>query len=425
MAKKSNVGEDIKNIVQDALDSTDFKQLNKNITETVNRALEEARKSTDQWQKQGKTRVSRKKKADLDQMAYTDYETVEIDEAAKSSYYDRQQRELARSKNKKQNLIARSPAGRVSGMLMLVFGNIGLGITAILFLGAFIFAEFTNSFAGIMGSSSIVLLPLAAVFTGLVIKGSSLRNRFKRFRQYVERLNGRKFCQISELAKPVSRSDKFVVKDLRKMIDVLMFPKGRIDETETYLFLDDESYQSHLRLEEGKRLKEAQEQKNAEIKQREAADPTLKAVNEAIAEGAAIIKEIRQANEEIEAQEISLKLDRLEKVISKIFEFVEKNPQDVSEIRKFMGYYLPTTLKLVRVYRDLDQEVIQGANIQSTKKEIENTLDTINHAFENLLDGFYQDTAMDIASDISVLNTILAQEGLTKKDFKQGDQNGR
>ncbi|MDK2937743.1 MAG: hypothetical protein PWP62_2751, partial [Eubacteriaceae bacterium] len=264
MAKKSNVGEDIKNIVQDALDSTDFKQLNKNITETVNRALEEARKSTDQWQKQGKTRVSRKKKADLDQMAYTDYETVEIDEAAKSSYYDRQQRELARSKNKKQNLIARSPAGRVSGMLMLVFGNIGLGITAILFLGAFIFAEFTNSFAGIMGSSSIVLLPLAAVFTGLVIKGSSLRNRFKRFRQYVERLNGRKFCQISELAKPVSRSDKFVVKDLRKMIDVLMFPKGRIDETETYLFLDDESYQSHLRLEEGKRLKEAQEQKNAE-----------------------------------------------------------------------------------------------------------------------------------------------------------------
>jgi hypothetical protein len=79
----------------------------------------------------------------------------------------------------------------------------------------------------------------------------------------------------------------------------------------------------------------------------------------------------------------------------------------------------------VRVYRDLDQEVIQGANIQSTKKEIENTLDTINHAFENLLDGFYQDTAMDIASDISVLNTILAQEGLTKKDFKQGDQNGR
>jgi 5-bromo-4-chloroindolyl phosphate hydrolysis protein len=308
---------------------------------------------------------------------------------------------------------------------MLVFGNIGLGITAILFLGAFIFAEFTNSFAGIMGSSSIVLLPLAAVFTGLLIKGSSLRNRFKRFRQYVERLNGRKFCQISELAKPVSRSDKFVVKDLRKMIDVLMFPKGRIDETETYLFLDDESYQSHLRLEEGKRLKEAQEQKNAEIKQREAADPTLKAVNEAIAEGAAIIKEIRQANEEIEAQEISLKLDRLEKVISKIFEFVEKNPQDVSEIRKFMGYYLPTTLKLVRVYRDLDQEVIQGANIQSTKKEIENTLDTINHAFENLLDGFYQDTAMDIASDISVLNTILAQEGLTKKDFKQGDQNGR
>jgi 5-bromo-4-chloroindolyl phosphate hydrolysis protein len=84
-----------------------------------------------------------------------------------------------------------------------------------------------------------------------------------------------------------------------------------------------------------------------------------------------------------------------------------------------MDYYLPTTLKLVSVYRDLDAEPIQGANIMATKKEIEETLDTISHAFENLLDSFYEDTAMDVSTDISVLNTMLAQEGLTQRDFKK------
>ena len=85
-----------------------------------------------------------------------------------------------------------------------------------------------------------------------------------------------------------------------------------------------------------------------------------------------------------------------------------------------MGYYLPTTLKLVNAYREMDAEPIQGENIRSAKHEIEETLDTINYAFENLLDSFYQDKAMDISTDITVLETMLAQEGLTEKDFNTG-----
>ena len=60
---------------------------------------------------------------------------------------------------------------------------------------------------------------------------------------------------------------------------------------------------------------------------------------------------------------------------------------------------------------------MEGSNIANTKKEIEHTLDTINQAFELLLDSLFQDKAWDISSDISVLNTMLAQEGLTKRDF--------
>ena len=117
---------------------------------------------------------------------------------------------------------------------------------------------------------------------------------------------------------------------------------------------------------------------------------------------------------------ISQKLDRLEIILCKIFEYVENHTDELPETRKFMGYYLPTTLKLVNAYREMDAEPIQGENIRSAKHEIEATLDTINYAFENLLDSFYQDKAMDISTDITVLETMLAQEGLTEKDFNTG-----
>jgi len=86
-------------------------------------------------------------------------------------------------------------------------------------------------------------------------------------------------------------------------------------------------------------------------------------------------------------------------------------------MKKMMSYYLPTTVKLLNVYEELDTQAIQGPNILKSKQEIEQTLDTLNIAFEKLLDDFYQEIAWDVSSDISVLNTMLAQEGLTKSDF--------
>ena len=91
----------------------------------------------------------------------------------------------------------------------------------------------------------------------------------------------------------------------------------------------------------------------------------------------------------------------------------------MTDISRMMDYYLPTTVKLLEAYEDLDAEPVQGENIISSKKEIEKTLDTLNVAFEKLLDSLFQDTAWDVSSDISVLEMMLAQEGLTKDDFKE------
>ena len=84
-----------------------------------------------------------------------------------------------------------------------------------------------------------------------------------------------------------------------------------------------------------------------------------------------------------------------------------------------MDYYLPTTMKLLEAYEELDVQPVQGENIISSKKEIEDTIDTLNIAFEKLLDSLFQDTAWDVSSDISVLHTMLAQEGLTEDGLKK------
>lgn len=109
----------------------------------------------------------------------------------------------------------------------------------------------------------------------------------------------------------------------------------------------------------------------------------------------------------------------MEMLVDKIFDRVEQNPASVGDIRKLMEYYLPTTIKLLQAYQDLDAQPVQGENIISSKKEIEKTLDTLNMAFEKLLDDLFQETAWDVSTDISVLHTMLAQEGLTEDGLKK------
>ena len=140
-------------------------------------------------------------------------------------------------------------------------------------------------------------------------------------------------------------------------------------------------------------------------------------VRKIIEEGNSYIEKIRFCNDQISDAQFSAKLSRLELIVTKIFNCVKENPDFASDLRKFMDYYLPTTWKLIDAYRMLDQQPVEGENISSSKKEISDTLDTINAAFENLLDRFFQSTAWDISTDISVLQTMLAQEGLTDQGF--------
>jgi len=395
----SNLGEEIKSIVKEAINSTDFKQLNKNISNTVNSALEEVKKGV----QRGKA-VWYETSARIDDEEETETETQVVERPLRAP-------------------VAKSPAGKISSIIMMVLGYFGIGFSAFVLAAVGIAVGISGSLIA-MGVSMGVLIPLLIICIILAVTGTKSRGRVKRFYEYVRTLNGQAYISVKQLASSVGKNDKFVVKDLLRMIRSGMFPEGRINDEKTYLLLSDEAYDAYEKYEEGVRLREREERRLKEEVERqqrmEAQNPILKETRLLIEEGKESIEQIREANEAISGEVISQKLDRLEIILCKIFEYVENHTDELPETRKFMGYYLPTTLKLVNAYREMDAEPIQGENIRSAKHEIEETLDTINYAFENLLDSFYQDKAMDISTDITVLETMLAQEGLTEKDFNTG-----
>lgn len=124
------------------------------------------------------------------------------------------------------------------------------------------------------------------------------------------------------------------------------------------------------------------------------------------------VSEMHRLNDNIEDPAISAQIDRLESTTKKIIAHVVQNPEKLTQIRKFMNYYLPTTLKLLNAYDRMDDAGISGDNIDSTKGKVENIMDAIVTAFDKQLDALFGDEALDVSTDITVMEQMLAREGI-------------
>ena len=147
-------------------------------------------------------------------------------------------------------------------------------------------------------------------------------------------------------------------------------------------------------------------------------------VDKVVAEGSEYLRQLRKADEDIEDEKISDAIVRMEEISFQIFAYVCDHPNKVGQIRKFMNYYLPTTIKLLNSYHRLSQQDVNGENIQSTMVEIERIMQTIVKAFEKQLDALFQDEAMDISADITVLEGMMAQEGISSEDDDEEETEG-
>ncbi len=129
-------------------------------------------------------------------------------------------------------------------------------------------------------------------------------------------------------------------------------------------------------------------------------------------EGYKSIKRLRELNDLIPHERLSALMDRLEIVSLSIFEHVTANPEKVSQIRRFINYYLPSTIKMMETWHDMSTKGVQADNIRSSMEKIENVMETMVKMYEKQLDTLYFHTALDISADIDVLESMFAQEGI-------------
>lgn len=157
---------------------------------------------------------------------------------------------------------------------------------------------------------------------------------------------------------------------------------------------------------------EAQEKEEPEEASQEKASTGDPKIDALIQEKDRAISEMRRLNDAIADETISAQIDQLEDITGKIIDQVIEYPEKQPQIRKFLIYYLPTTLKILNAYDRMGSTGVTGENIGGTMEKIETMMGTIVLSFQKQLDALFRDEAMDIASDITVMENMLAQEGL-------------
>ena len=409
--KYSNLGSEISDMVQKAIESQDFSQLSTEIQKTVGTIAENIVFS-----------VTDEGKADRrpDYMKNAQHKMEAAQNPWKGSARQTQNVQMP-AESTRQELYSPGGSGRLKGYFLFTLGIAGiLGCMA----GVLTLVIASKITGVVLTVPEAVLLFMAAGFGCMSWKGSGTLKQIKKFKNYVKKIGKRSSIPLEELASASGRSEKEVTKDIQDMLQNNMFLQGHLDLDEKKLFVTDSEYQTFLQEKKEKQNQQALEASKRAREEKETAELPPE-VRKLITDGKNYIEKIRKSNDAISDEEVSQKLYDLEIVTRKIFEYVKDHPECADDTKKLMKYYLPTTIKLLDSYEKLTEEELEGQhpeqlnNIAKSKKEIEDTLDTLNQAFAKLFDNLYQDTSMDITADISVLHTLLAQEGLTGKKIKE------
>ena len=297
---------------------------------------------------------------------------------------------------------ARSKAGKKleeqgNGRLLTIAGAI---VAAVFGLGAFSAFLDALSWGGLLYSLEDIFVPLAFCGGGLCMLWYGLRRgrRLKRYRQYLSLIGRRKSISVTTLAEATGFAPRKIREDLQDMLDDGIFPMGYLDLGSDQLFLPDDGIQDRPKEEPEKAPEPPKEVEGAE----------------------AALTEIRALNDAIEDPEMSRKIDRIGEITGNIFAYLREKPDKEGKLRSFLSYYLPTTLKILGSYAQLEAQGVEGENISAAKERIEGMMDKVVEGFEQQLDRLFQDDAMDITSDVAVLERMLEKDGLGNSGMTLG-----
>ena len=255
-----------------------------------------------------------------------------------------------------------------------------------------------------MGLLRQVFYPMGMMAGGvsLLLGSGAMKRRQRRFATYLRTVGQKQAVPLDYLARAADVSRKRVEKDVNLMLEKGMWgDEAYIDLGSGMLFKSQEAATAYF--DAAHRAKAEQEQPQ----QPAAAAP----------EGyAAILAQIRDLNDRIADERLSAQMDRMEQVAGRIFRLIEEDENKRAAAGTFLSYYLPTTLKLLENYAAFEEAGVSGENLSQAKAKIEKTMDSIVAGFEHQLDELYRTDAMDIDSDIRVMETMLRRDTASVAD---------
>ena len=238
-------------------------------------------------------------------------------------------------------------------------------------------------------SGPLVLLCCAAAGLGGLWAGVRKQKQARRYRSYLAMIGQKTTVSVSVLASATGLSPNRVREDLSDMLDEGLFPQGFLDYGGDRLVLT------------GGGISEPVEEPPA---------PAPKGDENAV------LAEIRTVNDAIKNEKMSAQIDRIGVITAKILDYQKSHPARAPQLHSFLSYYLPTTLKILRAYGQLEAQEVAGENITAAMQRIEGMMDKVVEGFEKQLDLLFQGDAMDITTDVEVLERMLAKDGLSDQE---------
>ena len=245
-------------------------------------------------------------------------------------------------------------------------------------------------------------LAITAAGVAMFCSGMSIDRSLKRYNKYLAVVGDYEAMAVEQLSRTLGYPRDRVEKDLQKMIDKGYFGAAAYLNMELgYLFRSGQADDA------------LKKQRQQEAQEKAAAAPPPPETEEGYS---GILRRIRRANDAIADEALSAKIDRLETITAKIFRAVEEDPKKRDRIDTFMNYYLPTTQKLLDSYAEFEAAGVEGENLRQAKARIESTMDLIIKGFEHQLDELYKADALDVDSDIRVMETMLERDTASVED---------
>ncbi len=240
-------------------------------------------------------------------------------------------------------------------------------------------------------------LGILAVGIYLTIYGLLRAKQSRRLQEYASILppNGT-YYSIHELSDRTGRPFRQVLADLQKMVDLGVWEQAWIDRKHGRLMFTEYSAEQLV------------QEKQPETKPPEQNDGRAEQV----------LRRIRRDNDRIADEAISRKIDRIELLTGEIFRYLSKHPEREGELRSFMDYYLPQTLKILETYAQLEEQGVETDNIRRAKGQISEMLDQLTESYERQLDKLFDTDVLDISSDIEVMRQMLRNDGLSADELE-------